>query len=543
MPCVLIILDGWGIAPAGAGNAIALADTPNMDRYWDTCPHSALEASGLAVGLPEGQIGNSEVGHLNLGAGYRVLQELPRIDEAIKSGSFFENEALCVAVDRARDTGATLHLLGLFSSGGVHSHAHHLYALLDLAARRGLRRVSVHPLLDGRDTPPEQALHDLPDLEAKLAETGVGRIATISGRYYAMDRDSRWDRVQREYEALVDGEGEHAPSALEAVHSSYAKGVTDEFVVPTIIDGPPSTTSASDGPSPTIRDGDVVLWFNYRADRSRELTQALLPDFTAFERRTVSRDLFIVTFTQYSSTLPVQAVAFLPQNVESPIARVISDANVSQAHIAETEKYAHVTYFFNGGREEPFHGEERVLVQSPKVATYDLQPEMSASGVADAAVALIESGKYAFLVMNFANGDMVGHTGMLDAAIKAAETVDACVGRVVEATLAAGGIAAITADHGNAEEMVDVISGEPKTAHTENPVPFIVIGAPAGTTLKPHGVLADAAPTLLQLMQLPVPPTMTADGLLESGFGHGPAATNAQGSGHSPAESGAAPRT
>jgi 2,3-bisphosphoglycerate-independent phosphoglycerate mutase len=512
---VLIILDGWGIAPPGPGNAITTASTPHLDRYWRDCPHSTLAASGRSVGLPKGQIGNSEVGHLNLGAGYRVLQELPRIDEEIASGRFFDNPALCAAVDRARDGGRTLHLLGLFSYGGVHSHATHLYALLDLAARRGLRRVSVHPLLDGRDTPPEQAIHDLPDLEARLAETSVGRIATVMGRYYAMDRDRRWDRVKRAYDALVSGEGERAASAAEAVRASYAAGVSDEFVRPFVV-APAADAGREPGepPSPTIRSGDVVLWFNFRADRARELTQALLlPDFQGFERKTTPGDLYYVTFTQYEASLPVSAVAFPPQHVERPIARIVAEAGLKQCHLAETEKYAHVTYFFNGGREPPFENEQRVLIPSPKVATYDLQPEMSAPAVAAAAVQEIGRGEYGFVVMNFANGDMVGHTGKLDAAVKAAEAVDQAVGQVVEAALAARYFVAITADHGNAEEMLDA-AGSPWTAHSQNPVPFMLAGAAPGTRLKGHGVLADVAPTLLRLMDLPAPDTMQGHGLL-----------------------------
>ena len=509
-PCVLIILDGWGFAPPGRGNAIAAAETPHLDGYWRECPHSTLGASALAVGLPQGQIGNSEVGHLNLGAGFRVLQELPRIDREIETRAFFQNEALGAAVDHARGAGRTLHLLGLFSNGGVHSHAHHLYALLELAAGRGLNRVSVHPFLDGRDTPPQQALHDLPQLEAKLRETGAGHIATVTGRYYAMDRDKRWDRVERAYDALVLGEGDHAATAEEAVRAAYAGGTTDEFVKPTIVGDAPEG-----GPSPTIRDGDAVVWFNFRADRARELSQALLlEDFSGFQRRRVARDLYYVTFTEYDPALPVSGVAFRTQHVGRPIARVVSEAGLAQCHVAETEKYAHVTYFFNGGREAPFDGEERILVPSPKVATYDLQPAMSAPGVAEAAVKRLEAGGLAFMVLNFANGDMVGHTGDFDAAVKAAETVDGCVGQVVEAAQAVGGFAAITADHGNAEQMVDPETGAPHTAHTTNPVPFILVGAPPETRLRSHGVLADVAPTLLTLMDLPVPEAMVGQGLL-----------------------------
>ncbi|MBI3971532.1 MAG: 2,3-bisphosphoglycerate-independent phosphoglycerate mutase [Chloroflexi bacterium] len=523
-PCVLIILDGWGIGPPGPGNAIALAKTPNLDRYWQEGPHSTLAAAGLAVGLPEGQIGNSEVGHLNLGAGFRVLQELPRIDEAIRNGSFFENPALCAAVDYARDNDRTLHLLGLFSYGGVHSHAGHLYALLELAEQRGLDRVSVHPFLDGRDTPPQQALNDLPVLEAKLVETGVGRIATVTGRYYAMDRDKRWDRTRRAYEALVLERGKHAASAEAAVRASYAAGIGDEFVEPAIVAGGRgpgagvrgSKTGEVGEPSPVICDGDAVLWFNFRADRARQLSYALLlPEFDGFPRERLPHNLFYVTFTEYEADLPVSGVAFAPQNVEWPIARVISDAGLKQCHLAETEKYAHVTYFFNGGREAPFAGEARILIPSPKVATYDHRPEMSAAEVAAAAVERISRGGDAFVVLNFANGDMVGHTGFLEAAIRAAETVDREVAKVVDATLEAGGFAAITADHGNAEEMIDPATGKPWTAHTSNPVPFMLVGAPDGTPLKEHGVLADVAPTLLRLMGLPVPEAMDGHGLLE----------------------------
>ena len=537
-PCVLIILDGWGIGPAGPGNALTLAHTPHMDAYWEAGPRATLAASGPEVGLPAGQIGNSEVGHLNLGAGYRVLQELPRIDDEIERGAFVENEALVGAMEVAKERGTQVHLLGLFSYGGVHSHAEHLYALLELAARRGLQdRVAVHCFLDGRDTAPEQALEDLPKLEAKLRETRTGRIATVCGRYYAMDRDRRWDRVQKAYAALVLGQGSHAPTAEAAVRDSYAKGTTDEFVLPTVIGGPggeaPGERERSSqtelgvqgsAASPArrglgwhnhIADGDIIIWFNFRADRSRELTQALLlPNFDSFDRTHFPNHLHLVTLTQYDSTLPVHAVAYPPQLVETPIARVIAEAGLSQCHLAETEKYAHVTYFFNGGREDPFQNEDRILVASPKVATYDLQPDMSARGVASAAAQQIESGAHAFVVMNFANGDMVGHTGKLDAAILAAEVVDECVGQVVEATLKAGGFAAITADHGNAEEMIDLQTGEPKTAHTENPVPLILVGAPPNTRIKPSGILADVAPTLLTLMDLPIPPAMKEHGLI-----------------------------
>ena len=512
-PCVLIVLDGWGLAPPGPGNAIATADTPVLDRLWQDSPHSTLAAAGRAVGLPEGQIGNSEVGHLNLGAGFRVVQELPRIDEAIESGRFFENPALIGAVDFARDAGKTLHLLGLFSYGGVHSHATHLYALLDLAAQRGLRRVAVHAFLDGRDTPPKQALEDLPSLQEALRRTGAGRIATVTGRYYAMDRDKRWDRTERAYRALVGGAGERARSADEAVRRAYAAGQTDEFVLPTVIE-PESAGGA--GPAAVIGDGDAVLWFNFRADRARQLSEALLlPDFDGFDRGQRPLPLHFVTLTRYATDLPVTAVAFPPQLVEWPLARVVSEAGLRQCHLAETEKYAHVTYFFNGGREEPFEGEDRVMIPSPPVATYDLQPEMSAAGVAAAARERLASGDYAFVVLNLANGDMVGHTGNMAAAVLAAAATDVAVGQVVDAALAAGGCVAVTADHGNAEEMIDPASGGPMTAHSTNDVPFMLTGAPPGTRLAAHGALKDVAPTLLTLMGLPVPDAMRGSGLLQ----------------------------
>ena len=504
-PVVLIILDGWGIAPAGDGNAITLADTPNLDRLAAEGLTTVLDASGLAVGLPDGQIGNSEVGHLNLGAGFRVVQDLPRIDEAVAGGRFDENEALLGAIRHARDTGHTLHLIGLFSHGGVHSHSRHLEALLRLASREGLVRVAVHLILDGRDTPPRQALSDLPGLEAVLQETGIGRIATVAGRYFAMDRDRRWDRVSQAYNAYVTGLGPVFPSAREAIEAAYGEGLNDEFVVPSIIGG---------GPDGTIDDGDSVVFFNYRSDRARQLSQALIvPDFDGFVRSRVVRGIHFVSMTEYEADLPVTAIAFPPMHVERPLARVISDLGKTQCHIAETEKYAHVTFFLNGGRETPYPGEDRILIPSPAVATYDLQPAMSAEGVAAAACHRISTRSDDFLVMNFANCDMVGHTGMLDAARQAVEAVDRAVGEVVRAARSDGRVVVVTSDHGNAEVMIDPETGGSFTAHTTNPVPLYLIGAPEAARLVPHGQLSRVAPTILRLMGISVPAEMTSPDL------------------------------
>jgi 2,3-bisphosphoglycerate-independent phosphoglycerate mutase len=509
-PLVLIVIDGWGNAPDGPSNAVSLADTPTMDRLAGTSPTTEVEASGEAVGLPAGQIGNSEVGHLNIGAGYTVLQDLPRIDHEIQSGTFFENPALVGAVKhvlkrrKAGEAQTRLHLVGLFSDGGVHSHASHVLALVDLAKRHDLDGVQLHLFLDGRDVPPRQALSDVEVLVSQLAERGNARVATISGRYYAMDRDQRWDRVALAYRALVLGEGEHAASAVEAVRQSYEANVGDEFVKPTIVG------KSDEG---RIRSNDAVIFFNFRADRARQLTRALvLPDFDGFERPEWPHPLHYVTFAEYESGLPVTAVAFPPILVETPLAKVVSDAGLRQLHVAETEKYAHVTYFLNGGHEQAFPREDRGLVPSPKVATYDLQPEMSADGVADKTIEGIEAG-YPFIALNFANPDMVGHTGVLDAAIKAVETVDREIGRIVEAAENAGACVVITADHGNAEEMIDE-NGQPKTAHTTNLVPVIVVGAPEVKGLRSGGRLSDVAPTVLDLMGLKPPPGMTARSLI-----------------------------
>jgi 2,3-bisphosphoglycerate-independent phosphoglycerate mutase len=513
-PVVLIILDGFGVYKDYPGNAVRLANTPNVDRWMRDFPYTEMAASGRDVGLPAGQMGNSEVGHLNLGAGFIVDQWITRLDKAIEDGSFFENPALVGAVEYARESGKALHLLGLLGNGGVHASDNHLRALLKLARDRGLTRVFVHPFTDGRDTPPDSARGFVRHLEAYLAELGTGAIATVSGRYYAMDRDKRWERVHKAYSAVVEGVGNTAPSASAAIEASYAAGVTDEFILPTVITGPDG------GPTATICDGDAVIYFNFRNDRARELTRALLdPAFDGFPRPTRPTGLHYVTMVTYDDDFaPWVRVAFPPQDVTEPIAAVISKHGRAQFHSAETEKYPHVTFFFNGGREEPFPGEERALIPSPKVATYDLQPEMSAPGVTDAVVGAIESGRFDFVIVNFANPDMVGHTGVLKAAIAACETADACAARVVAATLAQGGALLITADHGNAEVMIDEATGGPHTAHTTNPVPVWLI-SPEGdplrsVTLRRGGRLADVAPTLLQLMGLPLAPAMTGTSLI-----------------------------
>jgi 2,3-bisphosphoglycerate-independent phosphoglycerate mutase len=512
-PLALIVLDGWGCAAPSDANALSVAATPTMERLWAECPHATVEASGLAVGLPAGQIGNSEVGHLNIGAGYTVLQDLPRIDREIETGAFFENDELVGAVEHviranaeAAGRSAVLHLMGLYSDGGVHSHASHCLALVELAKRHGLEDVQIHTLLDGRDVPPRQALSDLERLETELARIGAGRVATVIGRFYAMDRDKRWDRTEAAYRALTEGDGERASSAPDALRASYAEDVGDEFVRPTIV-GDPSRGR--------IRAGDAVIFYNFRADRARQLTRAfVLEDFDGFERAARPWPLHFVTFAAYDDTVPVTGVAFPPTLVETPLAKVVADAGLRQLHVAETEKYAHVTYFLNGGRETPFEGEERILVPSPKVRTYDLKPEMSAPEVAEVAAKGLRDG-YDLVAVNFANPDMVGHTGVVEAAVQAAEVVDAAVDTVVSAALEVGGVAVVTADHGNAEEMVDPATGEPKTAHTTNPVPVIVVGASDVAALDRGGCLSDVAPTVLELMELAAPAEMTARSLLQ----------------------------
>ena len=502
-PLVLCIMDGFGNNPSDYGNAIHAAKKPNLDRLFAECPHTLIGASGMDVGLPDGQMGNSEVGHTNIGAGRIVYQELTRITKSIGDGDFFENEALTAAMDNAAQDGGALHLMGLLSDGGVHSHNTHLYGLLEMAKRKGVKEVFVHCFMDGRDVPPSSGKDYVEQLQAKMAELGVGRIATVMGRYYAMDRDNRWDRVEKAYSAMVYGEGEQNDSAVDAMAKSYADGVTDEFVVPTVIAG-----------GARIKAGDSVIFFNFRPDRAREITRTLVdPEFKGFERKNGLFPLTYVCFTQYDATMPGVLVAFHPQSLVNTFGEYISRLGKTQLRIAETEKYAHVTFFFNGGKEEPYAGEDRALIKSPKVATYDLKPEMSAYEVCDEMVRRIESGKYDVIVLNFANCDMVGHTGVFEAAVKAVEAVDECVGRIVKALEGCGGALLLTADHGNADKMYEP-DGSPFTAHTTNPVPFLVYGVP-GAKLREGGRLADIAPTMLKVMGLPQPEEMTGVSIIE----------------------------
>jgi 2,3-bisphosphoglycerate-independent phosphoglycerate mutase len=511
-PVVLVIVDGWGIGRDEPGNAVLAANTPVMDGLMESYPHTSLLTSGRAVGLPVGQMGNSEVGHLNIGAGFVVYQWITRIDKAIDDGEFFDNSAFNEAIERCLDADSTLHLMGLVGDGGVHAHSRHLIALLELAKRRWFANVKIHAFTDGRDTAPTSGLGFVADLESEMSRIGVGRIATVSGRYYAMDRDKRWERTKLAYNAVVDGIGPTAGSAQEAIAKSYESGTTDEFIWPTVIVRPGETPSR-------FEPGDEVIFFNFRADRARQLTQALSePEFEGFLReRPLTPTMNVTTMTRYEVGLPV-SVAFEPHDVKQPLARVISDAGMTQFHCAETEKYAHVTFFLNGGREEPFPGEERILVPSPKVATYDLQPEMSASGVTEAVVEAVSSGKFDFVIVNFANCDMVGHTGVFAAAVKAVETVDSCLGRIVEASLASGGALLITADHGNAEEMLDRVTGGPMTAHTTNPVPVLLVTIDAdplrNASLRSGAILCSIAPTILELLGMDVPADMTEPSLI-----------------------------
>ena len=497
-PTTLIIMDGFGYNPDSYGNAIADAKKPNLDKLFAECPHTLIGASGLDVGLPDGQMGNSEVGHTNIGAGRVVYQMLVKISKSIKEGTIRKNPAIVGAVENCVKNGSALHLMGLLSDGGVHSHIDHLYALLQMAKDKGLHRVYIHCFLDGRDVSPTSGKGFVQALADKCAALGVGKIATVMGRYYAMDRDKRWERVQMAYDAMVYGEGNHNADPVDAVAQSYANNVTDEFMEPVVCD--------SDG---TISDNDSVIFFNYRPDRAREITRAIVdPDFDGFQR-----EFFPTTYvcnTEYDASMPNVLVAWPRIAVKNGLGEYLSSMGMTQLRIAETEKYAHVTFFFNGGVETQYPGEDRVLVPSPKVATYDLQPEMSAVEVCDKCVERIESGAYDVIILNFANCDMVGHTGVLEAAIKAVETVDTCVGRVVEATLKMGGIAMVTADHGNAEDMKQP-DGSPMTAHTTNLVPFILCGA--GTELRP-GRLADIAPTILDVMGLACPEEMDGKTLI-----------------------------
>ncbi len=501
-PLMLCIMDGFGCRSDKRANAIDTARTPNLDRLFASYPHTQIGASGMDVGLPDGQMGNSEVGHTNIGAGRVVYQELTRITKSIQDGDFFENDVLKAAMENARQPGNALHLYGLLSDGGVHSHNTHLYGLLEMAKRMGVENVFVHCFLDGRDTPPASGKDYVAELAAKCEEIGTGRIATLSGRYYAMDRDNRWDRVQKAYDALVLGAGEHADCAVCAMQASYDAGVTDEFVLPTVI-----------GEGGRISENDSVIFFNFRPDRAREITRTLVdPDFTGFERAKGFFPLTYVCFTQYDATMPNVQVAFKPQSLDNTLGEYLAKCGKSQLRIAETEKYAHVTFFFNGGVEAACEGEDRALIASPKVATYDLKPEMSAYEVAEECVARIESDKYDVIVLNFANCDMVGHTGVFEAAVAAVEAVDACAGKVIDAVLAKGGAVLLTADHGNADYMADE-DGTPFTAHTTNPVPFLVAGA-GDVRLREGGRLADIAPTMLKLMGMEQPAEMTGESII-----------------------------
>jgi 2,3-bisphosphoglycerate-independent phosphoglycerate mutase len=502
-PVTLVILDGYGLAPDSKANAIANTHTPNLDSLFAGCPHSKLNASGYDVGLPEGQMGNSEVGHTNIGAGRIVYQDLPRITKAVSDGTFFENARYREAIQNCLDNNSTLHIFGLTSDGGVHSHYTHMWAAVELARRMGLDRVFLHCFLDGRDVPPTSGESYVEDTVRKLGEIGVGKIATVMGRYYAMDRDKRWERVERAYAAMVYGEGKYCSDPVEAIRESYKNDVTDEFVEPVV------TVRGAE-----IRENDSIIFINFRPDRAREITRALVdPSFSGFERK---RGFFPVRFvctTQYDAEMPNVTVAFEKEDLADTFGEYVSRLGLKQLRIAETEKYAHVTFFFNGGVETVYEGEDRVLIPSPKVPTYNLKPEMSAYEVTDEVIKRIKSGIYDVIILNYANCDMVGHTGVYEAAQKAVAAVDECVGRVVGAVKAAGGISIITADHGNADRMIDDDGISPFTAHTTNPVPFIICGADAELE---DGRLADIAPTMLDLMGLDKPASMTGKSLIRS---------------------------
>ena len=502
---MLMILDGFGINENEKGNAVKLANTPNIDKLMKTCPTTQIYTSGMQVGLPDGQMGNSEVGHTNIGAGRIVYQELTKITKSIEDGDFFSIPELVEAIENCKKNHSKLHILGLLSDGGVHSHIRHLFALLELAKRKDFEDVYVHCFLDGRDTPPASGESYIAKLEEKMKEKGVGKIASISGRFYAMDRDKRWQRVQKAYDALVNGVGNKATSAISAIEASYQKEVFDEFVEPTVI-------YSGDSPVATIQNNDSVIFFNFRPDRAREITRTLVdPDFKEFETKKMK--LYFVCFRQYDETIPNVEIAFKPETLKNTFGEYISNLGLTQLRIAETEKYAHVTFFFNGGEEKQYPGEDRILVPSPKVETYDMQPEMSAEEVTVKVVEAIKSGKYNVIILNYANPDMVGHTGSLEAAIKAIEKIDDCVQRVVDAVKEQGGELLITADHGNAEQMIDYKTGEPHTAHTTNPVPLILVGKD-DVKLK-SGKLADIAPTMLDMMEIEKPEQMTGNSLIE----------------------------
>ena len=503
-PLILIIMDGFGLRDSDMGNAVHAANHPNLTRLFHDYPTTQLGASGMDVGLPDGQMGNSEVGHTNIGAGRVVYQELTRITKSIQDGPFFDNEAFLGAVENCKKNDSALHLFGLLSDGGVHSHIEHIFGLLDLAKKNGLTKVFVHCFMDGRDVPPTSGIDFVKQLQAKLDEIGIGKIATINGRYYAMDRDNRFERLVKAYSAMVYGEGAYFDDPVAAVQASYDAEVTDEFIVPVV--------TAKDG---QIKANDSIIFANFRPDRAREITRTFVdPEFTGFERKNGFFPVYFVCMTQYDATMPNVHVAFKPQQLVNTFGEYIADNGLTQLRIAETEKYAHVTFFFNGGVEAPYNNESRDLIASPKVATYDMQPEMSAYKVCDKVVEEIKSGKFDVIILNYANGDMVGHTGVFDAAVEAVQAVDTCVGKTVDAILEMGGVAMITADHGNADQMLEDDGVSPFTAHSCNPVPFCVVGYPDCKKLNP-GRLADIAPTMLQVLGLEKPAEMDGESLME----------------------------
>jgi 2,3-bisphosphoglycerate-independent phosphoglycerate mutase len=501
-----MIIDGWGYTTEEKGNAVMAANTPVLDSLVEKYPSCLLQVSGEGVGLPEGQMGNSEVGHLNIGAGRIIYQDLTRINKDIKEGSFFKNQVLLQAMENVKNNNSALHLMGLFSYGGVHSHMDHMRALVEMAKKEGVERVYIHAFLDGRDVPPQTALEDMKSHEEFCKSTGIAKTATVSGRYYAMDRDKRWDRIQLAYDALTLGEGILAEDAVSAVSMAYERGENDEFVKPTVV------TDEDGKPVATVKDGDSVIFFNFRPDRARQMTYAFVnEDFDGFERK-VKPEVHYVCMAEYDEKLDVP-IAFPPETISNTLGEVLSKNNKKQLRIAETEKYAHVTFFFNGGVEKENEGEDRCLVSSPDVATYDLKPEMSAYEVTDQLLERIQSGKYDTIILNFANMDMVGHTGIVDAAIKAIEAVDECVGKIINAIIEKGGAALITADHGNAEKMIDYETGKPHTAHTSNPVRCLLVNGPDGFKLH-DGKLSDLAPTMLEIMKIEQPAEMTGISLI-----------------------------
>lgn len=499
-PVALIIMDGFGYNPEDYGNAITAAKKPNLDKYMQG-PHTLIGASGLDVGLPDGQMGNSEVGHTNIGAGRIVYQMLVKISKDIKDETFFDNKALQAAMDNCKEKNSALHLMGLLSPGGVHSHMEHLFGLVEMAKKNGLEKVYIHAFLDGRDVPPSSAAEYMEQTVEELNKIGLGKIATISGRFYAMDRDNAWDRVEKAYSAIVYGEGVNESEPVQAIKNSYANEVTDEFMLPTVIEGGAS-----------VKEGDSVIFFNFRPDRARQITRAFVdPDFSGFERKNGFFETNFVCMAQYDASMPNVSVAYPPEQLTMTLGEYLSKSGKTQLRIAETQKYAHVTFFFNGGEEKQFEGEDRILIKSPDVATFDMKPEMSAYEVCDAVVDAINADKYDVIILNYANCDMVGHTGIFDAAVAAVEAVDECVGRMVEAILAKGGAALITADHGNADKMYEP-DGSPFTAHTTNPVPLIAVGIDG--ELREGGVLADLAPTMLEILEMPQPAEMTGKSLI-----------------------------